>query len=97
MCPILEPPTTIVEALKDITLFESEDAVFQCMVSKEKTEEVSWSLGGVPLQSNEMNEIAVQGKRHTLTLRKVTLEDSGAVSFRVGQNSSEAKLTVQRK
>ncbi|KAJ6655088.1 hypothetical protein lerEdw1_005992 [Lerista edwardsae] len=92
---VKELPTTIVEALKDITLYESEDAVFQCTVSKEKAEDVAWSLGGVPLQSNEMNEITVQGKLHTLTLRKVTLEDSGSVSFRVGQNSAEAKLTVQ--
>ncbi|XP_066483112.1 obscurin isoform X11 [Tiliqua scincoides] len=92
---VKEPPTTIIETLKDITLFESEDAAFQCTVSKEKAEDVVWSLGGVPLQSNEMNEITVQGKRHTLTLRKVTLEDSGLVSFRVGQNSSDAQLTVQ--
>lgn len=85
------------EVLKDITLFESEDAVFQCVVSREKAKDVQWELGGVPLQSNEMNEIGVQGKRHTLTLRKVTPEDSGMVTFRVGQHSSEARLTVQRK
>ncbi|XP_077160177.1 obscurin isoform X7 [Paroedura picta] len=92
---VKEPPATIVEALKDITLFESEDAVFQCRVSREKAKDVHWSLGGVPLQSNEMNEIAVRGKLHTLTLRKVTLEDSGLVAFSVGQHSSEARLTVQ--
>uniref|UniRef100_A0ACB8FVR8 Uncharacterized protein n=1 Tax=Sphaerodactylus townsendi TaxID=933632 RepID=A0ACB8FVR8_9SAUR len=94
---VKEPPATIVDALKDITLFESEDAVFQCKVSREKAKDVQWSLGGVPLQSNEMNEIGVQGKLHTLTLRKVTLEDCGVVSFKVGQHLSEARLTVQRK
>ncbi|XP_015279814.1 PREDICTED: obscurin, partial [Gekko japonicus] len=92
---VKEPPATVVEALKDITLFESEDAVFQCRVSREKAKDVQWSLGTVPLQSNEMNEIGVQGKLHTLTLRKVTLEDTGVVIFRVGQHSSEARLTVQ--
>ncbi|XP_053118296.1 obscurin isoform X21 [Hemicordylus capensis] len=92
---VKESPTTIIEALKDITLYESEDAVFQCKVSREKAKDVQWSLGNVPLQSNEMNEIQVQGKLHTLTLRKVTLEDSGSVVFKVGQNSSEAQLTVQ--
>nr|XP_028607457.1 LOW QUALITY PROTEIN: obscurin [Podarcis muralis] len=90
-----EAPATIVEALKDITLYEKEDAVFQCKVSREKAKDVEWSLSGVPLQSNEMNEIEVLGKVHTLTLRKVTLEDSGSVTFKVGQNSSEAQLTVQ--
>ncbi|XP_042333179.1 obscurin isoform X7 [Sceloporus undulatus] len=92
---VKEPPATIVEGLKDITLYEDEDAVFQCKISQEKAKDVEWSLAGVPLQSNEMNEIAVQGKVHTLTLRKVAIEDSGAVTFRVGQNTSEARLTVQ--
>ncbi|KAF7245681.1 Obscurin [Varanus komodoensis] len=96
-CGNLEPPITIVETLKDITLYENEDAMFQCQVSSEKAKDVQWSLAGVPLQSNEMNEIEVRGKRHILTLRKVSLEDSGCVSFRVGQNSSEAQLTVQCK
>ncbi|XP_062979003.1 obscurin [Elgaria multicarinata webbii] len=95
MLLVKEPPVTVVEALKDITLYEGEDAVFQCQVSREKAKDVQWSLAGVPLQSNEMNEIEVQGKLHTLTLRKVALEDCGSVSFRVGQNSSEAQLTVQ--
>ncbi|KAJ7322096.1 hypothetical protein JRQ81_018383, partial [Phrynocephalus forsythii] len=93
---VKEPPATIMEALKDITLHEGEDAVFQCRVSQENAKDVEWSLAGVPLQSNEMNEIGVKGTLHSLTLRKVALEDSGAVSFRVGQNSSEAHLTVQQ-
>uniref|UniRef100_A0ABM5GMQ0 Obscurin isoform X5 n=1 Tax=Pogona vitticeps TaxID=103695 RepID=A0ABM5GMQ0_9SAUR len=92
---VKEPPATIVEALKDIALHESEDAVFQCRVSRENAKDVEWSLAGVPLQSNEMNEIGVKGTLHSLILRKVALEDSGTVSFRVGQNSSEAQLTVQ--
>lgn len=95
--PFPEPPATVVEALKDISLHEGEDAVFQCRVSQENAKDVAWSLAGVPLQSNEMNEIEVKGKVHSLTLRKVALEDSGLVSFRVGQSSSESRLTVQCK
>lgn len=92
-----EPAASIVEVLKDVTLYEGEDAVFKCKVSREKARDVHWCLGGVPLQPNEMNEITVQGKLHTLTLRRVTLEDSGSVSIRVGQHTSEAQLTVQGK
>ncbi|NXJ95092.1 OBSCN protein, partial [Corythaixoides concolor] len=85
-----EPAATIVETLKDITLCEGEDAVFECKVSRETNQDAQWFLGDVPLQSNEMNEIRVQGTRHTLILRKVTLEDCGPISFKVGQHTSAA-------
>lgn len=83
------------EVLKDVTSCEGEDAVFECRLSQETTQEAQWFLGDVPLQSNEMNEIIVQGTRHTLILRKVTLEDRGPISFKVGQHTSTAQLTVQ--
>uniref|UniRef100_A0A8B9EVW0 Obscurin, cytoskeletal calmodulin and titin-interacting RhoGEF n=1 Tax=Anser cygnoides TaxID=8845 RepID=A0A8B9EVW0_ANSCY len=92
---VKEPAATIVEMLKDVTSYEGEDAVFECRLSRETTQDAQWFLGDVPLQSNEMNEIRVQGTRHTLILKKVTLEDCGPVSFKVGQHTSEAQLTVQ--
>ncbi|XP_010016327.1 PREDICTED: obscurin-like, partial [Nestor notabilis] len=94
---VKEPAATIVEMLKDVTSREGEDAVFECRLSRETTQEAQWFLGDVPLQSNEMNEIRVQGTCHTLILRKVTLEDSGPISFKVGQHTSAAQLTVQAK
>ncbi|NXJ82978.1 OBSCN protein, partial [Trogon melanurus] len=87
---VKEPAATIVEMLKDVTSYEGEDAAFECRLSREATQDVQWFLGDVPLQSNEMNEIGVQGTRHTLILRKVTLEDCGPISFKVGQHTSAA-------
>ncbi|XP_010078143.1 PREDICTED: obscurin, partial [Pterocles gutturalis] len=94
---VKEPEATIVETLKDVTSYEGEDAVFECRLSRQTTQDAQWFLGDVPLQSNEMNEIKVQGTRHTLILRKVTLEDCGPISFKVGQHTSAAQLTVQAK
>ncbi|NXW71760.1 OBSCN protein, partial [Hirundo rustica] len=85
-----EPAATIVERLKDFATYEGEDAVFECRLSRETSQDAQWFLGDVPLQSNEMNEIRVQGTRHSLILRKVTLEDCGSISFKVGQLSSAA-------
>ncbi|NXE46662.1 OBSCN protein, partial [Casuarius casuarius] len=85
-----EPAATIVETLKDVTSYEGEDAVFECTLSQETAQDTQWFLGDVPLQSNEMNEIRVEGKCHTLILRKVTLEDCGLISFKVGQHTSGA-------
>uniref|UniRef100_A0A8B9MBB1 Obscurin, cytoskeletal calmodulin and titin-interacting RhoGEF n=1 Tax=Accipiter nisus TaxID=211598 RepID=A0A8B9MBB1_9AVES len=92
---VKEPAAAIAETLKDVTLYEGEDAVFECRLSRETTQDAQWFLGDVPLQSNEMNEIRVQGTRHTLILRKVTLEDCGPISFKVGQHTSAAQLIVQ--
>lgn len=44
-----------------------------------------------------MNEIHVEGKRHSLTLRSVSEKDSGTVSFHVGSHTSFASLTVKGK
>ncbi|XP_021393666.2 obscurin isoform X15 [Lonchura striata] len=90
-----EPAATIVERLKDVATYEGEDAVFECRLSREAAQDAQWFLGDVPLQSNEMNEIRVQGTRHSLILRKVTLEDCGSISFKVGRHSSAAQLKVE--
>uniref|UniRef100_A0A5F8GI76 Obscurin n=1 Tax=Monodelphis domestica TaxID=13616 RepID=A0A5F8GI76_MONDO len=92
---ITAPEVSIVEPLQDAKLCEGDDAKFVCRLSRAPGQEVQWRLGGVPLQSNEMNEItAERGTVHTLTLRKVTVEDAGVVSFHVGTSSSEAQLCV---
>ncbi|NXR17233.1 OBSCN protein, partial [Cinclus mexicanus] len=85
-----EPAATIVERLKDVAAYEGEDVVFECRLSQETARDAQWFLGDVPLQSNEMNEIRVQGTHHSLILRKVTLEDCGSITFKVGQHSSAA-------
>ncbi|XP_075172031.1 obscurin isoform X19 [Anomaloglossus baeobatrachus] len=87
---------SIVEPLQKVSVEDGEDAIFKCKVSQDNAPDVQWFLAGVPLQSNEMNEIAVhRGKIHTLTLKRVSREDSGLVSFRVGQNTSTAELEVK--
>nr|XP_019585378.1 PREDICTED: obscurin [Rhinolophus sinicus] len=89
------PDVTILEPLQDVQLSEGQDAHFQCRLSRACSQEARWALGGVPLQANEMNNITVEhGTLHSLTLHKVTLEDSGTISFQVGSCSSEAQLKV---
>ncbi|NWY67208.1 OBSCN protein, partial [Erithacus rubecula] len=86
-----EPDVTIVSGLKDRVVAEGEDVTFQCQLSHEDARDVEWKLQDVALQNNEMNEISVEkGKIHTLTLRKVTEQDIGTVTFRVGPHTSTA-------
>lgn len=89
---------TIVSRLKDMVVFEGDDVTFQCQVSHENARDVEWKLQDVALQNNEMNEISVEkGKIHKLTLRKVTEQDTGTITFRVGPYTSTAELTVKGK
>lgn len=92
----VEPDVTIISGLKSVVVFEEEDAIFQCKVSHDNVRNVEWKLQDVALQSNEMNEISVEkGKIHILKLRKVTQQDTGTITFRVGPYMSTAELTVK--
>ncbi|KAL1248368.1 hypothetical protein QQF64_021686, partial [Cirrhinus molitorella] len=92
---VKEPEITILTGLKSCIVNEGEDVHFECLVSRDNALVVQWTLQDVPLQNNEMNEIRMEGKRHTLTLRSVTQKDSGTVSFHVGAHTSFACLTVK--
>lgn len=95
-CLLAEPDVTIVSGLKDAVVAEGDDVTFRCQVSHENARDVEWKLQDVALQNNEMNEISVErGKVHTLTLRKVTEQDIGTVTFRVGPHTSTAELRVK--
>ncbi|XP_026114216.1 obscurin isoform X4 [Carassius auratus] len=92
---VKEPDIIILTGLKSCIVNEGEDVHFECLVSHDNALIVQWTLQDVPLQNNERNEIRMEGKRHTLTLRSVTQKDSGTVSFHVGAHTSFACLTVK--
>ncbi|XP_060776992.1 obscurin isoform X3 [Neoarius graeffei] len=92
---VKELDITIETGLKSCIVNEGDDVSFECFVSHEGAQNVNWELQGVPLQSNEMNVIQVEGKRHSLTLRSVSKKDSGTMSFHVGSHTSFACLTVK--
>lgn len=83
--------------LVDMEVQADEDVEFTCKVSQAGATDVQWHLQGLPLQSNEVTEVAVLGDgcTHVLQLKGVTLEDAGTVSFHVGGHSSSAQLTVR--
>ncbi|KAI1901977.1 hypothetical protein AGOR_G00039980 [Albula goreensis] len=92
---VQERDVIIIKGLESCMVHEDEDALFQCLVSHENAPQVQWILQGVPLQSNEMNEIRVEGREHTLILRSVTQQDSGTVAFSMGTHTSTAHLMVR--
>uniref|UniRef100_A0A8C3YS51 Obscurin n=1 Tax=Catagonus wagneri TaxID=51154 RepID=A0A8C3YS51_9CETA len=92
---VKEPEVTIVRGLTDTEVQADGDAEFSCEVSRAGAADVEWRLQGLPLQTNEVTEVAVRGCTHTLKLKSVSPEDAGTVSFHVGLNASSAQLTVR--
>ncbi|XP_056911820.1 obscurin isoform X4 [Takifugu flavidus] len=92
---IKEIEVSILKFLESCVVYEGEDVRFECLVSRDEAPFVQWKLQDVPLQDNEMNVIKSEGQLHSLTLRGVTMADSGTVTFSVGNHTSTASLTVK--
>lgn len=88
----------ITEDLEDVTVLEGESAMFKCRISPVDYSRVQWFLDKTPLHTNELNEIQSQpGGYHLLTLRKLSLKDSGVITFEAGDKKTSASLVVKGK
>ncbi|XP_051964162.1 obscurin [Xyrauchen texanus] len=87
----------IVKGLHDLTVTAGENAHFVCELSHENILDGVWLLGSNILQENDMNQIRTCGREHHLVLTMTTLEESGIVSFVVGNEKTSAHLRVNSK
>ncbi|NWI44098.1 OBSCN protein, partial [Picathartes gymnocephalus] len=88
----------ITEDLEDVTVLEGESAMFKCRISPVDCSRVQWFLDKTPLHTNELNEIQSQpGGYHLLTLKKLSLKDSGVITFEAGDKKTSASLVVKGK
>lgn len=86
----------ITEDLEDVTVLEGESAMFKCRISPVDHSKVQWFLDKTPLHTNELNEIQSQpGGYHLLTLKKLSLKDSGVITFEAGDKKTSASLVVK--
>ncbi|XP_041848261.1 obscurin-like [Melanotaenia boesemani] len=86
----------IVSGLKTTDVFVGEWATFSCQLSGRTPGKVQWWLDGNLLENSPFIEIGLeQGYIHTLTFKNLATDDSGTVTFRVGNLTSAAKLLVK--
>ncbi|KAL7829000.1 hypothetical protein SRHO_G00326340 [Serrasalmus rhombeus] len=83
--------------LRDVTVTAGENAHFVCELSHEDVTGGVWWLGSTILQENEMNQMSCYGREHHLVLTMTTPEESGTVTFVVGEEKTSARLRVNRK
>ncbi|CAK6958063.1 LOW QUALITY PROTEIN: obscurin [Scomber scombrus] len=91
---IVRERVQIVTELRDMTVTAGQDAVFVCELSHADVTEGVWWLGSSQLQQNEMNQMSCQGRQHRLVLTMTTPEETGTVTFVVGEERTSACLLV---
>lgn len=83
----------LVKGLQPLQVSEKGTVTFEVEVSHEDVEGI-WQKDGVRLKPSPNVSIAVLGKKHSLTLSSVTLEDAGLISFKADGIHSSGRLTV---
>ncbi|XP_076860479.1 obscurin [Brachyhypopomus gauderio] len=83
----------VIKALEDVCVCEKEACTLEVILNYAYVRGV-WARNGVQLKSKPTCRITAQGRRHTLTLTRVSLSDMGCVSFQAEGVQTSATLTV---
>ena len=91
----IESPPEINTTLTDLRLVEdTKVAIFTTELSK-PTASITWLRNDEELAPDDAKfEIKKEGKKHTLIIKDITMEDAAKISFKVGDFTSSAQLTV---
>ncbi|NXM71581.1 TITIN protein, partial [Serilophus lunatus] len=83
------------KTLKNLTVTESQEAVFSVELTHPDVKGALWIKNGVELQSNDKYEITVKGTVHTLRIKNCVVTDESVYSFKLGKIGANARLHVE--
>ncbi|NXK58204.1 TITIN protein, partial [Sylvietta virens] len=85
----------IKKTLKNLTVTESQDAVFSIELTHPDVKGAVWIKNGVELESSDKYEITVKGTVHTLRIKHCVVTDESVYSFKLGKIGANARLHVE--
>lgn len=91
-----ELPVSFITPLSDLHVYERDEAKFELEVSREP-KSFRWLKGSQELGSDERFELAVDGIRHTLTVKSARYEDEAKYMFEAEDKRTSAKLVIKGK
>lgn len=91
-----ELPVSFITPLSDLHVYERDEAKFELEVSREP-KSFRWLKGSQELSSDERFELAVDGARHTLTIKSARYEDEAKYMFEAEDKRTSAKLLIKGK
>ncbi|XP_045698023.1 titin isoform X1 [Phyllostomus hastatus] len=85
----------IKKTLKNLTVTETQDAVFTVELTHPDVKGVEWIKNGVVLKSNDKYDISVKGTVYSLRIKNCALADESVYGFKLGRLGASARLHVE--
>ncbi|XP_029391867.1 titin isoform X2 [Mus pahari] len=85
----------IKKTLRNLTVTETQDAVFSVELTHPDVKGVQWIKNGVVLDSNDKYEISVKGTLYSLKIKNCAMADESVYGFKLGRLGASARLHVE--
>ncbi|XP_017920713.1 PREDICTED: titin isoform X2 [Capra hircus] len=85
----------IKKTLKNLTVTETQDAVFTVELTHPNVKGVQWIRNGVVLESNDKYTISVKGTVYSLRIKNCAVVDESVYGFKLGKLGASARLHVE--